>query len=218
MCQSKPGPRCTAHARESLDLANDQLAKAEKRLDEYIRIYSANDLEDKFVSTRDDLRKKVADAKETVTRLTASWHETPGGFKELDQEYQKAVAERRMGDAQAIKEEFLRGKAARDRATFLYAAAETQKDIERKVDDVIVGSGLNGKYVERVTRGEVGSQRNVVRIGALSSVSAARMRQMLDAKGLQGVDVESDRAEDRNAVLEPAASTNEFSFWDGESD
>jgi len=195
------------------------LQETEDKLQEHLRtgakgefVFRDNDGE--YLPTLTDLSRRVTHAQAEVDKSLVAWHETPGGMEELNSEYKTARTEGRFEDAEKIKAEFMRGDAARERSRFLLAATNAQKATTRNVEDVIANSSLDGRYIQHVVRGEVGAQKNIVYIGALSGVSARRMRGSLDAKGLTNVEIESARAEDRQPQKVPV---DDFQIWDGEA-
>lgn len=219
MCQAKPGPRCTAHARRNLEWSRQMLQEAEDKLQEHVRKGlpgdgRVRDADGEYLPNLTDLSRRVTHAQTEVDKAVTAWHETPGGMEELNAEYKAARTEGRHADAEKIKAEFQRGDAARERSRFLQAATNEQSVTTRNIEDVIANSSLDGRYIQHIVRGEVGAQKNIVYIGALSGVSARRMREALDMKGLRNVEIESARVDDRKPQTVP---DDDFQIWNGEA-
>lgn len=198
MCQPKPGPRCTAHARANLQKVYDAIDQSQRILDEmsaHIEKWGVSD--DRYARSSHNAlvgkhERKLAALKKYLPEALANWHETPGGLKELNAGYREALANGDTATAEELKGAFERGKNARANAKFLLASKASQDKLRDEVGAAMKEMPSEyGEGIEHLEVGSPGAYRNVIMVQ--SAGAATQMRSLLDARKLQSVEVDVAR-------------------------
>lgn len=208
MCQPKPGPRCTGHVRTQLKKLQDFVDTAQAQVDAYGGPPRSDS--DRYSKSSQEalartLERRLAKGQQALAQMTSLWHETPGGMKELNDQYQAAVASGDTTGARALKVEFQRGKAARAHSKFLLASQKAQNEISESIRTALESLPDNDGSVQHVVAGSPGSYRNVVTANSFDT--AVKVKGHLSAHGLEDVRVE------RVGVAYGPESMTEFDVW-----
>lgn len=143
MCQAKPGPRCSPHARKAVNKAQAEMYQAMQEYEGLVRGPKQGNLDSKDWEESDKLMNRISAATEKYSNARRNYDSTPEGIKELETAYNEAVTSgadetitrdlsKRLHNAQGLRERRI------EAAKFVKRLQEgAASDAERNAEDDI---------------------------------------------------------------------------------